>query len=135
MNVSVSLLKHFEQYFYIYADKNGKQRTLSRFNSYLNFDEAIKRFWKECDDTEMRLLFSALFLVGSDCHYADKTKRIPSDGRSCLTKDATGTYLRLRKNRLKGSGRSVHYKLDEDYYTINVKIPEEKDLEGPSVVS
>ena len=119
------LAEALEQYFYIYAGKNGKQRTLSRFNSYLNFDEAIKRFWKECDDTEMRLFYFPLYIWWEvTAIMPTRPKEFLLTERDCLTTDATGTYLKLRKNRLKGSGRSVHYKLDKDYYTINVKIPE-----------
>ena len=95
------LAEALEQYFYIYADKNGKQRTLSRFNSYLNFDEAIKRFWKECDDTEMRLFYFPLYFWWEvTAIMPTRPREFLLTERSCLPKDATGPYLRLRKNRL-----------------------------------
>lgn len=45
--------------------------------------------------------------------------------RNCLTRKEDGTYyLKLRRNQIKGSGRSIQYKISEDYRTDKYKIPE-----------
>lgn len=119
------LAEAIEQYFYICQNRYSGQRLLAEFDSYLLFDDVIKRFWKECTNEEMRLFYFPLYLWWQITGIVPmRPREFILTERNCLSKDDSGWYLRLRKNHLKGSKHDVHYSIAEDYFTVTYQIPD-----------
>lgn len=112
-----------------YADINfgsqeKKQRDLADFDTYFLFDELIKDFWKSPLTQEDRIFYYPLYLWWMITGVIPlRPREFLLTQRDCLFKNDGVFYLRLRRNQLKGSGRSVTYKLAEDYSIDTYKIP------------
>lgn len=114
-----------------YRDQTMRRRALSQFQSYFRFDQLLAEYWN-CDiSKEERLFFYPIYLWWKITGVIPLRPRefllIPRD---CLVIDKNGkTQIRLRRNRLKGSGGKVQYSIDQDYIEVLYIIPEWLKLE------
>ena len=108
-----------------YSKNTDKKRTLAQFDSYFLFNDILNDYWNGTIDYNERLFFYPIYLWW---HITGVIPLRPREfiltKRDCLEKREDGHYLTLRRDDLKGSGKSVHYKIGEDYYDVTYKIPD-----------
>ena len=106
---------------------NGNQRTLADFDSYFLFDEILKDYWNSDIPLSDRMFYYPLYLWWLLTAIIPlRPREFLLTERNCLLpKDKDGTYhLRLRRNKLKGSRHNISYKLSNDYFITEYKIPD-----------
>ena len=107
-------------------DDLPNQRQLAEFDSYLLFDKLLTDYWAaELSDAD-RLFYYPLYLWWQvTAVIPQRPREFILTERDCLSQNDDGSYqLKLRKNKLKGSGRSVSYVIQDDYETMELRIPE-----------
>lgn len=102
------------------------QRVLADFDTYFRFDDIMKDFWRSSLSSDERLFYYPLYLWWEITGVLPlRPREFLLTERNCLTKDDAGNYsLHLRRNQLKGSGRSISYKISDDYIVETYKIPQ-----------
>ena len=112
-----------------YADINfgsqgRKQRSLADFDTYFLFDEILRDYWRSPLSHEERMFYYPLYLWWRVTGVIPlRPREFLLTQRNCLFKSDADYYLRLRRNQLKGSARSISYKLSDDYSVDTYKIP------------
>ena len=113
---------------YCYADighNKHKQRSLAQFDSYFMFNDIMNDYWSGDIPEDERLFFYPLYLWWKITGVIPlRPREFILTERNCLSKQDDGYYLTLRRDNLKGSGKSVTYKLSDDYYRVTYKIPD-----------
>ena len=102
------------------------QRSLAVMESYFVFDEIIKDFWKTTTNIEEKLFYFPVWLWWNlsgvlplrPCEFV----LIPRD---CIKRTAGKYTLTVRRNKIKGSGRTKSYKISSDYQLVSYTIPED----------
>lgn len=108
-----------------YMEYEKGQRSLASFDSYFLFNDIINDFWSSDLDTDTRLFYYPLFLWWQVTAVIPlRPREFILTPRNCLEKKSDGTYITLRRNKLKGSSRKISYQIDEDYIKVQYKIPE-----------
>lgn len=114
-----------------YADINfgsqeKHQRTLTDFDTYFLFNDLIKDYWNSLLSEEERLFYYPLYLWWMITGVIPlRPREFLLTQRDCLSTDKDGNYyLKLRRNQLKGGGKSITYKLSTDYSVDTYKIPD-----------
>ena len=103
------------------------QRELADFPSYFEFDDIIKRFWKEELDESERLFYYPLYIWWNITAVIPlRPREFLLTERNCLSKDTEGNYfLRLRRNQLKGTREKViSYKIRDSYLIQTIPVPD-----------
>ena len=121
-----SLLEHCEDALEQFGISGGdSQRTLASFESYFRFSDIVELFWKESDDESEKLFYFPIWL------WWNVTGVVPMrphefilTPRNCLQVIDGKNYLTVRKNKTKGSSRTLGYKISEDYKSERYQIPE-----------
>lgn len=107
-----------------YAGYTHNRRSLSQFQSYFLFDRLLNQFWDSKIEDSLRLFYFPLYLWWKITGVIPLRPRefllIP---RNCLIQIEDRVQLRLRRNKLKGSGGKVHYTIEEDYVEVIYDIP------------
>jgi len=103
----------------------GNQRTLADFDSYFLFDEILKDYWNSTIPLSERMFYYPLYLWWMLTAVIPlRPREFLLTERGCLRQDKDGVYyLKLRRNKLKGSKQNIAYKLSKDYFTTEYKIP------------
>lgn len=102
----------------------GKQRTLATFESYFRFHDALKRFWAESVNEEEKLFFFPAWLWWNITGVVPmRPHEFVLTPRDCLEVVDGKFYITLRKNKIKGSGKTKGYRISEDYQTVKYQIP------------
>lgn len=113
----------------LYADANlskqqKKQRVLASIDTYLIFDEIIKDYWNSNITEGERLFYYPLYLWWNITGPITlRPREFLLTKRDCLEYRDGNYYMTLRRNWIKGSGRSVSYKIENDYIEDTIKIP------------
>ena len=115
----------------VYSDINfssleAGQRSLEAFDTYFRFDDIIRDFWSSELDPEERAFYYPLYLWWMITGVIPlRPREFLLTQRNCLSTDKEGHYyLKLRRNQLKGRGRSITYKLADDYSVDTYRIPQ-----------
>lgn len=108
-----------------HTDSNVRKRSLASFESYFLFNDIIKDYWElELPENE-RLFFYPLYLWWMVTGVIPlRPREFILTPRRCLEKKKDGWYLRLCRNRIKGSEKKITYKINGDYFTVQYKIPD-----------
>mgnify|MGYP004481908951 CR=1 FL=1 len=102
-----------------------KQRMLATFDSYFLFNDILKKFWTESQDIQEKIFFFPLWFWWNISGVLPmRPREVLLTQRNCLSVINGKTYLTIRKNKIKGSGRTKEYKIDGDYTTFKTEIPE-----------
>lgn len=113
-----------------YSDHSKKQRPLASFDSYFLFNDIINDYWSSDLDKDTRLFYYPLFLWWQITAVIPlRPREFILTPRNCLEDKKDGTYIILRRNKLKGSNGTVSYQIDEDYIKVQYKIPEKLALQ------
>lgn len=113
-----------------YSDHSKKQRPLASFDSYFLFNDIINDYWSSDLDRDTRLFYYPLFLWWQITAVIPlRPREFILTPRNCLEEKKDGTYITLRRNKLKGGNGTVSYQIDEDYIKVQYKIPEKLALQ------
>lgn len=101
------------------------QRTLADFSSYLIFSEILHDYWKTEITEAERLFYYPLFLwFEITCIVPTRVTEFILTPRDCIISRNEKTYLKLRKNVIKGSNKHIQYNIDDDYTINEYQIPD-----------
>lgn len=102
-----------------------KQRMLATFDSYFLFNDILKKSFLESQDIQEKIFFFPLWFWWNISGVLPmRPREVLLTQRNCLSVIDGKTYLTIRKNKIKGSGRTKEYKIDSDYTTFKCEIPE-----------
>jgi len=108
-----------------YSDYAKKQRPLASFDSYFLFNDIINDYWNQDLDRDIRLFYYPLYLWWQITAIIPlRPREFLLTPRNCLEEKKDGTYITLRRNKLKGGNGTVSYQIDEDYVKVQYKIPD-----------
>ena len=109
----------------LFKDRVEKQRTLADMDSYFLFDAKLRDYWSRDLPISDRLFFYPLYLWWVvTVIIPTRPREFLLTERDCISRDDNGDYhLRLRKNKLKGTGRNISYNITDDYETVTYKVP------------
>lgn len=108
-----------------YTNSSSKKRPLASFDSYILFNDIMNDYWTLDLDEDERLFFYPLYLWWQITGVIPlRPREFILTPRKCLEKKNDGWYLTLRKNQTKGSDKKISYKIDEDYFTVQYRIPD-----------
>lgn len=105
-----------------YSRGTNKQRSLAQFDSYFLFNDIMNDYWGSNICDEERLFYYPLYLWWQITGVIPlRPREFILTERNCL--EEKENYLKLRRNNLKGCGKTVSYNISDDYYTVSYKIP------------
>lgn len=108
-----------------YSDHAKKQRPLASFDSYFLFNDIINDYWSQDLENDTRLFYYPLYLWWQITAIIPlRPREFILTPRNCLEEKKDGSYITLRRNKLKGGSRKVSYQIDEDYIKVQYKIPD-----------
>lgn len=120
----LSVLDNIADWRYSLNDSD-KRRQLASFDSYFLFHDIMNDYWASNMLEDERLFFYPLYLWWQITGVIPlRPREFILTPRKCLEQKSDGWYLTLRRNRIKGSDKKIAYKIDEDYYTVQYKIPD-----------
>ena len=100
-------------------------RDLAAFDSYFLFNDILNDYWKSDIDLDTRIFFYPIYLWWKISGVIPlRPREFLLTPRNCLREKEDGYYLTLRRNHIKGTGRKKNYKIPDDYYTVEYKIPD-----------
>lgn len=106
-------------------DNIQKRRPLASFDSYFLFNDIINDYWASNLDLDTRLFYYPLFLWWQITAVIPlRPREFILTPRNCLEEKPDGTYITLRRNKLKGGNGKVSYLIDDDYIKVQYKIPD-----------
>lgn len=122
MEYLLNALDNIADWRYSQNSANAK-RQLASFDSYFLFDDIMNDYWiSEIPDDE-RLFFYPLYLWWQITGVIPlRPREFILTPRKCLEQKDDGWYLTLRRNHIKGSGKKISYKIENDYFTVQYKI-------------
>lgn len=101
------------------------QRKLASFDTYFKFSEIVDRFWAETDDVSEKLFFFPVYLWWKVSAVLPlRPREFVLTPKDCLHRENGEWKLSIRRNRLKGSRKSVSYRIRDDYEVQQYTIPE-----------
>lgn len=107
------------------SDTNSR-RKLCDFVSYFTFDRIIDQYWRIENDQNEKLFYFPVYLWWKvTAIVPTRPREFLLTPRNCLKKDGDDYILILRKNKIKGGERKIHYNIAEDYDFFQCKIPKE----------
>ena len=102
----------------------GLQRVLASFTSYFRFNDIMAMFWDKANDGK-RVFYFPLYLWWTISAIIPlRPREFILTPRNCLKQNGDKWFLTLRKNKIKGSGKKIAYKINEDYIKVTYQIPE-----------
>lgn len=108
-----------------YSDHAKKQRPLASFDSYFLFNDIINDYWSQDLESDTRLFYYPLYLWWQITAIIPlRPREFILTPRNCLEEKKDGSYITLRRNKLKGGSRKVSYQINEDYIKVQYKIPD-----------
>jgi len=107
-----------------YGGVSRKQRVLADFDTYLLFNDLMDDFWRSPISETHRLFYYPLYLWWRLTAVIPlRPRELLLTPRDCLCIQDNEYYLRLRRNKIKGSSRQISYKITDDYVVETYKIP------------
>jgi hypothetical protein len=100
----------------------GVKRVLSDFKSYLRFDDVLRDFWASADSDERLFYFPLYFWWNLTAILPLRVTEFLLTPRDCLNEQNGKNIITVRRCRLKGSGRKIAYRVNEDYDTYEYEI-------------
>ena len=101
------------------------QRSLAEFESYFRFNDILDRFWRESTDTFEKLFFFPVWMWWKVTAVLPlRPREFIVTSRYCLKKVGDKYKLSVRRNNIKGSGKTKSYKINYDYKSCEYTIPE-----------
>ena len=109
--------------------KDGKQRQLADFNSYLRFHEVLSHFWCNADEHQKSFYFPLYFWWNLTAVLPLRPMKFLLMPRDCLHFNNGGWIITVRRTKLKGGNGKIGYRINDDYepheYTINESLADE----------
>jgi len=96
--------------------KNGKQRILAEFQSYMRFNDALSDFWRNAGNEEKLFYFPLYLWWNLTAVLPLRVTEFLLTPRDCLKKQNGEYSITVRRSKLKSSDFSrVSYRIAEDY--------------------
>lgn len=106
-----------------FKNGHGEQRQLASFDSYFLFNDLFQDFWNSDMEKKTRLFYYPLYLWWQVTAVIPlRPREFILTPRNCLEDRKDGTYLTLRRNKLKGGVRQVSYQIANDYVEVEYRI-------------
>jgi len=106
-------------------DRDSQQRTLAEFQTYLKFNKVMDEFWTQADAGQRLFYFPLYFWWRLTAILPLRPTEFLLTPRDCLD----GNTLAVRRTRLKGGGRKIGYRINDDYevfkYVLNTGLADE----------
>lgn len=109
------------------SNKFFNQRELADFESYFEFDDIIKDYWKSDISTEDRFFYYPLYIWWMLTGVIPlRPREFLLTERDCIFKNSDGRYvLKLKRNQLKGGmNGDLSHKIKDAYLTTPQPIPD-----------
>ena len=107
------------------CDRDSRKRTLAEFQTYLKFNKIVDEFWLQADAGQRLFYFPLYFWWRLTAILPLRPTEFLLTPRDCLD----GNTLSVRRTRLKGGGRKISYRINDDYevfkYTLNSELANE----------
>lgn len=104
--------------------QRDNRRVLADFLSYFKFNDYINKYWDTCITKEERLFYYPVYLWWSITAIIPlRPREFILTPRDCISIQEGKCFIRLRRNRLKGSTGKVNYTIDQDYIIVKYQIP------------
>ena len=124
MELLLNALDTAEEYRYS-MNAGDTKRALASFDSYFLFNDIMNDYWKMDIPEEERLFYYPLYLWWQITGVIPlRPREFILTPRKCLNYKDDGWYLILRRNQIKGSERKISYKIENDYFKVEYKIPD-----------
>lgn len=108
-----------------YSCVSQKKRALASFGSYFLFNDIMNDYWSSDIPEDERLFFYPLYLWWQITGVIPlRPREFILTPRDCLELKNDGWYITLRRNQIKGSDKKISYKIRDDYFTVQYKIPD-----------
>lgn len=104
--------------------KNGQQRTLAHYQTYLCFLDIMTRFWEEASAAERILYFPVWFWFCITGVLPLRPTECVLTPRQCISYHDMRYYLEVRRTRKKGFQQSVRYRMEYDYERYKYPLPD-----------
>lgn len=108
--------------------KNKKygQRELASYDSYFKFNDIINKFWNESDDDNEKLFYFPIYLWWHiSAIIPMRPREFVLTPRHCLKQCGDEWKLTIMKDKLKGSNKSISYRIASDYEKRTFTIPKQ----------
>jgi hypothetical protein len=93
----------------------GRQRILANFQSYLRFNEVLADFWLSATNEEKLFYFPLYFWWNLTAVLPLRVTEFLLIPHDCLVKRDGEYFITVRRSCLKGNGKSIAYRIDDDY--------------------
>ena len=103
----------------------NQQRQLAHYQSYMEFDRYLEKFWAEATTLERIIFFPVYFWYKVTSIIPLRPTECVLTPRNCIRRDEAGAHLSLRRTKLKGTQQSCHYNIDDDYKKVEYCIPDD----------
>lgn len=121
-----SLLSHMDIFEEISIWGNSQeQRKLSNFESYFRFNDILKRFWNEACLEEKLFYFPIWMWWNISAILPLRPREFLLTPRKCLVQKDDKYFIRVRRDKLKGSKSNPYYKINNDYEIFEYQITKE----------
>ncbi len=114
-------------YYKIDMSSTQNQRTLATFDSYFKFDSILNSFWETADEDEKIFFFPVWLWWSLTSVIPTRPREFLLIPRKCLAVRNGKTFLTIRKNNLKGYGKTKSYKITKDYKKMEIAIPKKME--------
>lgn len=104
--------------------KQGDQRKLVDFLSYMRFHEALTEFWDDADEEERLFYFPVYLWWKLTAVIPLRPKEFLIIPRECVTLDKERCWLTVRRSKIKGKGK-IGYKIDRDHVRCDYPVSDE----------
>ncbi|MDO4615205.1 MAG: hypothetical protein Q4B15_06200 [Lachnospiraceae bacterium] len=108
----------------MYDNTVSGRRTLASFDSYFLFHDILGQFWSDSTDISERLFYFPVWLWWNITAVIPiRPREFVLTPRHCLDEHDGHYFLTIRKNKIKGSGKTKSYRITSDYETKKYQIP------------
>ena len=100
------------------------QRKLASFESYFLFGDILDTYWENTEDEDEKLFFFPVYMWWKITGVVPvRPREFVLTPRNCIKNVSEEWVLFLRKNNIKGQGKAISYKINDDYRIVSYPIP------------
>lgn len=109
----------------MYVSNSINRRNLAGFESYFKFNDYLNKYWNSTISDQERLFYYPVYLWWSITAIIPlRPREFILTPRDCLKIQKEQKYIILRRNRLKGRAKGIHYNIDKDYEKVMYPVTE-----------
>ena len=113
----------------VWSKRDGNQRNLADFKSYLRFHEVLRDFWASAGKRQKMFYFPLYYWWNLTAILPLRPMELLLTPRDCLRIHNGENILTIRRTKLKGGNKRIQYRIADDYtlneYVITESLAEE----------